>query len=248
MIIAGTISQKLIQLTLHGMAAALEKQQIDPKYIAMPFEQRLGLLIEQELLSKDLRKINRLLKKAKLRFSQAVLEDIDYCSERCLDPLQIQTLATGEWMRQKQNLILTGATGTGKSWIACAFGQQACRQGLDTIYMTATRLFENLTTSLADGSLPKLRRQLISARLLIIDDLGIGGIPPQLGPALLDILDHQSMIGSLILTSQYPISKWYDLFGDPTIADAILDRIVHRAHPIELKGDSMRKLKGKATS
>lgn len=248
MMIAGTIPHKLTQLGLHGMATALEKQQTEPKYAAMPFEQRLGLMIEQEILSKDNRKIERLLKKAKFRYPQAVLEDIDYRQQRGLDPLQIQTLASGDWMRQKQNLILTGAAGTGKSWIACAFGQQACRQGLGTLYMTATRLFENLTAGLADGSLPKLRRQLVNAPLLIIDDLGIGGVPGPLGPALLEILDQQSMIGSLILTSQYPTSKWYDLFGDPTIADAILDRIVHRAHPIELKGESMRKLKGKTTT
>jgi len=197
------------------------------------------------MLSKDTRKIERLLKKAKFRYPQAVLEDIDYRNQRSLDPLQIQTLATGEWMRQKQNLILTG---TGKSWIACAFGQQACRQGLGTLYMTATRLFENLTVGLADGSLPKLRRQLVSASLLIIDDVGIGGVPAQLGPILLKILDQQSMICSLILTSQYPTNKWYDLFVDSTVADAILDRIVHRAHPIELKGESMRKLKGKNTA
>lgn len=241
-------SQMLGQLGLHGMADALERQQSDPSFATMPFEQRLGLLVEHELRDKENRKVERLLKKAKLRYSQAVLEDMDYRSGRGLDPLQIQTLATGDWMRHKQNLILTGATGTGKSWLACAFGQQACRQGIGTLYMTATRLFEELANSQADGSLPKLRRQLVTTPLLIIDDLGIGGINPQLGPALLDILDHQSMIGSLILTSQYPPSAWYDLFGDPTIADAILDRIVHRAHPLELKGESMRKLRAKKTS
>lgn len=117
-------------------------------------------------------------------------------------------------------------------------------QSLDDV----TRLFEELANSQADGSLPKLRRQLATTPLLIIDDLGIGGINLQLGPALLDILDYQSMIGSLILTSQYPPSSWYDLFVDPTIADAILDRIVHRAHPLELKGESMRKLKARKTS
>lgn len=179
--------------------------------------------------------------------SQTVLEDIDYRSSRALNPAQIQSLATGEWMRQKQNLILTGATGTGKSWVACAFGQQACRQGLGVLYMTATRLFEDLANSLVDGRLRRLRSQLVKTPLLIIDDLGIGGIQPQLGPILLDILDQQSIIGSLILTSQYPVSKWYNLFDDPTVADAILDRIVHRAHPIELKGESMRKLTSQKT-
>ncbi|SMC25652.1 DNA replication protein DnaC [Andreprevotia lacus DSM 23236] len=242
-----TIPQKLADLGLAGMAAALLRQQADPTMTIMPFEQRLGLLLDEELNSRDNRRINRLMKQAKLRYNQAALEDVDYRSGRGLDRLQIQTLAGGEWMRQRQNLILTGPTGTGKSWLACAFGQQACRQGLLTYYTTATRLFEDLANSLLDGTLPKRRRQLARLPLLIIDDLGIGGIDPRLGPILLEILDQQSMEGALIITSQYPPEKWYDLFGDPTVADAILDRIVHRAHLMALKGESMRKLRGKKT-
>jgi DNA replication protein DnaC len=240
-----TTPQKLAELGLHGMASALLRQQAEPSSTTMPFEQRLGLLLDEELASRDNRRITRLLKQAKLRYNQAVLEDVDYRSSRGLDRLQVQTLASGEWMRRKQNLILTGPTGTGKSWLACAFGQQACRQGLATYYTTATRLFEDLATSLADGTLPKRRRQLSRLPLLIIDDLGIGGIDLNLGPILLDILDQQSMEGALIITSQYPPEKWYDLFGDPTVADAILDRVVHRAHLIALKGESMRKLRAK---
>ena len=243
-----TTTQKLIELGLHGMATALVKQQGEPGSTTMPFEQRLGLLLDEELVSRDNRRISRLLKQAKLRYSQAVLEDVDYRSSRGLDRLQIQTLAGGEWMRQKLNLILTGPTGTGKSWLACAFGQQACRQGIATYYTTATRLFEDLSVSQADGTLPRKRRQLSRMPLLIIDHLGIGGIDVQLGPILLDILDQQSMEGALIITSQYPPEKWYDLFGDPTVADAILDRVVHRAHAISLKGESMRKLKAKKIS
>jgi DNA replication protein DnaC len=221
-----SIDQVLRKLKLQGMVNALATQQTDPKYATMPFEQGLVRLLEQELLDRDNRKITRLVNNAKFRFSQAVLEDVDYHAARELDPLQIQTLATGNWLHQNQSLILMGKTGTGKSWLACAFGQQACRQGISVLYMTATRLFENLYNAQADGSLPKLRRQLAGTGLLIIDDLDIGGIHPQVAPILLDILDTQSMIGSLILTSQFPTNKWYELFGDPTIADAILDRIV----------------------
>lgn len=239
------LEQMLKKLKMYGALKALELQQADSAYLAMPFELRLARLLEQELLQRENRKIGRLIKNAKLRYSQAVLEDVDYRASRHLDPLKIQTLATGNWLHQNQNLIITGATGTGKSWLACAFAHQACRQQVSAFYTIATRLFESLYNAQADGSLPKLRRFLTGTALLVIDDVGIGGIHPHVAPILLDILDTQSTIGSLILTSQFPPSKWYDLFGDPTVADAILDRIVHRSHSIELKGESMRKLKEK---
>lgn len=237
--------QKLFELGLTGMAQAFEKQLADARFVTMPFEQRLGLMLEEELLSKDLRKTNRLLKNAKLRHTQATLEDVDFRASRGLDVLQIQTLATTEWMTKKQNLIIVGSTGTGKTWLACAFAQQACRRGISTLYQTATRLFENIENSQADGSLPKLRRHLVGTQLLIIDDIGIGGIPSQICPALLEILDQQSINGSLILTSQYPTTKWYEFFADPTIADAILDRIIHQAHPIAIQGESMRRVRAR---
>ena len=243
MLSLATTTQKLIELGLHSMASALVKQQNQPESIQIPFEQRLGLLLDEELSNRDNRRISRLLKQAKLRYNQAVLEDVDYRSSRGLDRFQLQTLASCEWMKQRQNLILTGATGTGKSWLACAFGQQACRLGIAAYYTTATRLFEELSLCRTDGTLAKKRRQLSKLPLLILDDLGIGGIDPQIGPILLEIFDQQSQEGALIITSQYPPEKWYDLFGDPTIADAILDRIVHRSHSINLKGESMRKVR-----
>ncbi|MGY8829208.1 MAG: IS21-like element helper ATPase IstB [Pseudomonadales bacterium] len=237
--------QRLVELGLRGMALAYERQCDQPAIQTQAFDVRLGDLLDVEAAERDTRKVERYLKAAKLRFSQAALEDVEYRSGRGLDHSQIMALAEGEWIRRKQNLILTGATGTGKSWLACAFGNQACRQGFTTHYCTSTRLFEDISRSHADGSLPKLRRQLIKTQLLIIDDLGIGGIEKHLGPALLEIIDQQSMNGALLLTSQFPTEKWYDLFGDPTIADAILDRIVHRAHMLPLSGESMRKRKGK---
>lgn len=242
---AANTTQRLVELGLRGMAMAYERQRDQPAIQTQAFDVRLGNLLDVEAAERDSRKIERYLKAAKLRFSQAALEDVEYRSDRGLDRSLVMTLAEGEWIRRKQNLILTGATGTGKSWLACAFGNQACRQCLTTYYCTSTRLFEDIARSHADGSLPKLRRQLIRTQLLIIDDLGIGGIEKHLGPVLLEIIDQQSMNGALLLTSQFPTEKWYDLFGDPTIADAILDRIVHRAHMLPLSGESMRKRKGK---
>src|SRR3990167_3910869 len=237
--------QQLDELGLRGMSRAYERQLSQPDLQSQSFEERLGLLMEAEASDRETRKVERFIKAAKLRESQAVLEDVDYRPTRGLDRSLIMTLADCEWLRRRQNLILTGATGTGKSWLACAFGNQACRRGLITYYRTATQLFEDISLSHADSTLPKLRRQLIKTQLLIIDDLGIGGIDTQLSPYLLDIIDQQSRNGSLLITSQYPTEKWYDLFGDPTIADAILDRIVHKSHVIQLKGESMRQLKGK---
>ena len=235
---------KLQQLQLSGMAKAYRDQLEQPRMQELPFDDRLGLMVDRELSERENRKLSRLLKQAKLRYA-AHLEDVDYRSSRGLDKQVIAGLTGCSWIGQQQNLLLTGATGTGKSWLACAFGNQACRQGFTTYYCTSTRLFEDIARSHADGSLPKLRRQLIRTQLLIIDDLGIGGIEKHLGPVLLEIIDQQSMNGALLLTSQFPTEKWYDLFGDPTIADAILDRIVHRAHMLPLSGESMRKRKGK---
>lgn len=144
-------------------------------------------------------------------------------------------------LSQHHNLIFTGATGTGKTWLACAFGNLACRKSLTVYFTTATYLYEQLHAAQIDGSLVRLRKQLIKTQLFIIDDLGVGGIDTGIGPILLDIIDLQSQSGSLIITSQFPVDKWHDFFNDPTVADAILNRIVHRAHIISLKGGSMRK-------
>lgn len=235
--------QRLIELGLHGMANAYERQLCHPQLQQEAFEVRLGLMLDAEHSSREARKVERLVKAARVRESQAVLEDIDYKASRGLDRSTVMSLAECEWLRRRQNLILTGATGTGKTWLACAFGNQACRQGFTTSYRTATQLFEDILLSQADNTLPKL--QLIRTQLLIIDDLGIGGISAQLGPLLLEIIDQQSRNGSLLITSQYPQEKWYELFVDPTIADAILDRIIHKSHTIQLKGESMRKVKAR---
>lgn len=238
-------SQGLLSLGLSGMAMAYERQLEEPSLLKQPFDTRLGLMMEAETSQRETRKIERLLRAAKLRESEATLENIEFKASRGLDRNEVIALGECEWLRRRQNLIITGATGTGKTWLACAFGNQACRFGKTAVYRTAIKLFEEISLSCADHTLPKLRRQLIRAELLIIDDLGIGGIDAQLGPFLLDVIDQQSQNGSLLITSQYPKEKWYDLFSDPTIADAILDRIVHKSHVIQLKGESMRKVKNR---
>ncbi|HBP5921413.1 IS21-like element helper ATPase IstB [Pseudomonas aeruginosa] len=237
--------QRLIELGLHGMALAYERQLNQPQLQQEAFDVRLGLMLDAEHSSRETRRVERLVKAARLRESQAVLEDIDFKASRGLDRSTVMNLAECEWLHRRQNLILTGATGTGKTWLACAFGNQACRQGFTTGYRTATQLFEDIRLSQADNTLPKLRRHLVRTQLLIIDDLGIAGISAQLGPSLLEIIDQQSLNGSLLITSQYPQEKWYELFADPTIADAILDRVIHKSHTLQLKGESMRKIRAR---
>jgi DNA replication protein DnaC len=229
------------------MLRVLNRQLDEPQTQKLSFDERFAMLLDAEVNDRDGRKIERLLKSAKLRQPSACLEDVDYRASRGIDAAMVASLGDCAWIARRQNLALTGVTGTGKSWLACAFGKQACRSGYSVYFTTATLLFENLVTAQADGSLPKLRRQLVKTQLLIIDDFGIGGIDVHLGPILLDIIDQQSMQGSLLITSQFPPEKWYDLFSDPTVADAILDRIVHRAHFMELKGESMRKVQAKKT-
>ena len=235
----------LQRLGLQGMLRALNRQLEQPQTQKLSFDERFALLLDAETNDRENRRIERLLKSARMRQPSACLEDVDYRQSRGFDQAMVSALADGGWIGRRQNLVLTGATGTGKSWLACAFGKQACRSGYAVYFTTATQLFEHLITAQAEGSLPKLRRQLIKTQLLIIDDLGIGGIDVHLGPILLDIIDQQSMQGSLLITSQFSCDKWYDLFNDPTVADAILDRIVHRAHFMELKGESMRKIRAK---
>jgi DNA replication protein DnaC len=232
------------ELGLNAMAQALELQLQQTESGQLTFEQRIGMLLDAEASARSSRKIERLRKQAHFKFAQAVLEDVDFAPRRKLDRSQVLGLGACDWIKRRQNLIITGPTGTGKSYLACAFGNQACRLGLGTYFITATALYEQLNNALLDRALPKLRRQLINTKLLIIDDFGLESIPAELEPILLEIVDLQSANGSLLLTSQFPSEHWSVKFTDPTIAEATLDRIVHRAHVLELHGESLRKLKG----
>ena len=234
----------LLKLRLKGMLHAYEIQQSQPEMMGLSFEDRFSLLVDAGVVTRDHNRIQRNLKAAHLRYPKAILESIDYHGSRQLDKSLMANLSGCHWIHARQNLIITGACGTGKSWIACSFGTQACRLDYGTYYTSAQRLFEDLALAIADGTLSKFRRKLVGTELLIIDDFALGGVDPALGPALLEIIDLQSGNGSLLLTSQFPTSHWYTVFNDPTLADAILDRIVHRAHLIELHGESMRKKQG----
>lgn len=231
---------KLQHLQLPGMAKAYREQLEQPSKQQLSFDDRLGLMVDHELNERENRKLQRLLKQAKLRYA-AHLEDVDLRNSRGLDAQVIADLTKCDWISRQQNLLLTGATGTGKSWLACAFGSQACRQGYAVIYKSASKFYEELQTAIGDGSLPKYRAMLSKARLLILDDFGLAPVEPVVGYTLLDIVDSRMQTGSLLIASQFPTEHWHSLFVDATLAEAILDRIVHRSHRILLKGESLRK-------
>lgn len=233
--------QKLEQLGLRGMLRSYRDQQQQVESLQLTFDERLGMMVDTEFADRDTRRINRLLKDAHFREPDATIEDVIYGNDRKLDRSLLMTLSNCNWIQQRQSVIFTGPTGVGKSWLSCALGRQACRNGFSSYYTKALSLFEALHAAQADGTLPRLRRNLSKLQLLIIDDLGIGGIQLNDGPMLLDIIDRQSAVGGLIIGSQFPPEEWYDLFNDPTVADAVLDRIVHRAQYFSLEGESLRK-------
>lgn len=246
MMLNNLTQDKLRAIGLHGMLRALELQLNQPNMQKLSFDERIGLLADAELSDRENRRISKLLKSAKLRHINANIEGIDYQPSRKLNQALILSLANCDWIDRHQSLIFTGLTGTGKTWLACAFGNQACRRNYSTYYTTATKLFEDIAKSQAECTLARLRRSLIKTKLLILDDFGIGNVDQALGPILLEIIDQQSAFGSILITSQFPTSKWHDFFSDPTIADAILDRIIHHSQIFKLQGESMRKTKAKA--
>lgn len=246
MMMQQTIS-KLKELKLLGMAEALQANLGQPAFRGLSFDEQIGILVDSEVSSRDSRRWNRLLKSAKLRYPSACLEDVDFRESRGLEKSLFAVLAICDWVRQPRHIVFTGATGTGKSWVACALGVQACRLGLSVIYRSSSQISEEITTAVANGSLPQLKGRLIKAAVLVIDDLGLMPFDAVVARTLLDVVDERDRLrtGALVITSQYPIGHWHAFLGDPTIADAILDRMVHAAHLIHLKGDSMRKGKSK---
>ncbi len=230
-------------LKLAGMAAAFEEQQIQAAMQALSFEERLGLLVDRECTHRDNVRLTRLLKQARLKHGGACVEDIDLRGGRGLDKSRIAALGACDWIRNQQSLLITGPTGGGKTWLACAFGNQACRQGLSVIYLRVPRLFEELKVAHADGSFGKRLAQFAKADLLILDDLGLAPVGQSERSDLLEIMDDRVNTRSTIITSQLPVEHWHAYLNDPTLADAILDRVIHASHRIVLKGDSMRKTK-----
>lgn len=235
---------RLRELRLSSMAEAYDMQLQQPKLYQLGFDERLSLLVEHEASARESKKLNRLVRAAGFPEPSA-LEDVDYGASRGLDKSQVASLAGCEWVRQKLNLVIIGATGVGKTWLASAFGTQACRLGMPVVFYRASDLYGDIALAMHDGSLPKVKAELIKPSLLILDDFGLGDISPAAAQVLLDVIDRRMRSGSLLITSQYPTEQWHGLFPDPTIADAILDRVVHQSHRLTLKGESMRKLKAK---
>lgn len=236
---------RLRSLRLGGMADALNLQKEQPgTYEGLSFEERFALLVDQEEADRSDKRLTRLLRSARFKLS-ATLEDIDYEQPRGITRAQMATLITCDWLRRKQNLLITGPCGTGKSWLSCAFGHGACLRGYSVRYFRTSRLLETLTIAHGDGSYSKQLKQLAKIDLLILDDWGLESLKQSQRNDLLEIMDDRHNQSSTIITSQLPVSKWHDSIGDATLADAILDRLAHNAHRIKLKGESMRKKKAK---
>ena len=234
------VIEQLNALKLTGMAAALLHQREQPDIHALPFEQRLGLLVEREIIERDNRRLSRLLKTAKLRVP-ACVEEVDYRHPRGIDRAYFTELTHGHWIERKQNLCLTGSTGTRKTSLACALGNQACRQGYSVRYLRVPRIFELLRIAHGDGSYPRLMSQLAKTDLLILDDWGIQKMNSAQRNDLMEVIEDRHGLKSTLIASQLPIEHWHDYIGEATLADAILDRLLHNAHRLPLKGESMRK-------
>lgn len=237
---------KLQTLKLTGMVAALADQMTSPEIDELAFEERLGLLVDREITERENRRMSNRLRRAKLRH-QATLEDIDYRNPRGLDKGLIQSLSACQWVKEHLNVLITGPTGAGKTWLACALAHKACREGYTAQYVRLTRLLRELMIAKGDGSYPKLLTNLAKVDVLILDDWGLMKLSAENRRDLLEVLEDRHGRRSTVATSQLPIEEWHGVIGDATLADAILDRLVHNAYKINLRGESMRKRQTKLT-
>ena len=238
--------ETLQRLRLRGMYKALHEQLQLPETDALSFEERLGLLLEREVSERETRRLRSRLKQARLR-EHAALEDIDYRANRGLDKGLMTRLASCQWIGEHLNVLITGPTGVGKTWIACALANKACREGYTARYLRLPRLLQELGIARADGRYPKLLAELARTDLLVLDDWGLPPFNDEQRRDLLEILDDRFNARSTLVTSQLPITHWHEYLADPTLADAILDRLVHCAYKLNLKGESMRKHAAKLT-
>lgn len=235
--------EKLTNLKLLGMAQALTEQLEAPRLTeALSFEERIGILVDREVTERDTRRLKQRLAAARLR-EPACLEDLDLRADRGIDRALLARLRAGDWLLKGNNVFVTGATGSGKTYLSCAFGTQACRQGQDTLYVRVPRLLQELGAARGDGRYKRMLASLARKRLLILDDWGLAPIGDQERRDLLEIVEDRHGRASTVIAGQLPVDRWHDYIGDPTLADAILDRMIHRAHTIRLKGESMRKLR-----
>ncbi|HWQ69099.1 MAG TPA: IS21-like element helper ATPase IstB [Patescibacteria group bacterium] len=233
--------EHLQALKLSAMAAAWTAQQQDVAASQLGFDERFGFLVEAEWLARENARLTRTLRTAKLKLSQACLEAIDYPARRELDKALIHQLGTGRWIAAHQHVLISGATGTGKTFLACALAQQACRQGYRARYWRVSRLFQALHLARADGTYPRLLGQLARVDVLLLDDFALTPLQDQERRDLLEVLEDRYGTRSTIVTSQLPPAHWHEAIGDPTVADAICDRLLHNSYRLLLKGPSRRK-------
>ena len=233
--------EKLTELRLSGMKEALVEQQDMADIEELEFEERLGLLVDREITVREDRRLKTRLRNARLR-QQAAIEDLDYQHPRGLDKSLMRDLGSCQWIRKHLNLLITGPTGVGKTWISCALTHKACRSGYSAQYRRLSRLFDELSYAHADGRYPQLMKKLARTDVIVLDDWGLAKLTAPQRRDLLEVLDDRHDRRSTLITSQLPVEHWHKIIGDPTYADAILDRLVHNAYRIELKGESMRKL------
>jgi DNA replication protein DnaC len=238
--------EQLHHMRLHTMAAAFKEENERPNNNDLTFEDRVAMIVEREWLFREGRRVNTRLKAAKLKH-QATIEDVDFRTPRGLDKSLLLSLANCQWIKGHHNVIITGPTGIGKSYLAEAFTNKACREGATARYYRASRLFQDLALAKGDGSYAALLQKIAKTDLLVIDDWGLAPLTDSERRDLFEIMEDRHNIRSTLITSQYPVTTWHDLIGEPTLADAILDRIVHNAHKIVLDGESMRKSKSTLT-
>ncbi len=239
---------RLSELKLSAMARAFEEQLTDPEIDELSFEERLALMLDRESTERASRRLTLRLRQAKLRYPQAVLEDLDLRAKRGLDRREVLKLKTCDWIDQGLNLLITGATGTGKSFLGCALAHQACREGHTVLYRRLAELFRQLRVARGDGSHGRLLQRIQRTHLLILDDWGLHPFGDTERRDLYEILEDRFDLRSTMVLSQLPVDAWYKALGDPTLADAILDRLIHAGYRIALKGESQRKMRAKTAS
>ena len=230
----------LNRFKLHGMAKGFEERLSRAEHGGLSHAEFVGLLVDDERIHRQNARLEKLLKKAKLK-QNASLEDVDYRHPRGLVKQTIVELSKGEWLTRHENILMTGPTGIGKSWLSCALGNQACREGYTTESVRFPRLLETLFAARADGSHLRLLKKLAKVQVLILDDFGLAPLTDMERKDFLEIVEDRYGVGSTLITSQLPTKAWYQVIGEPTLADAICDRLLHQSHRIELKGESMRK-------
>lgn len=233
--------EKLKELRLDGMCAAWLEQQSSAQSGELGFDERFGMLVDAEWVHRDNKRMTRSLREAKLRFTQACIEGIDYAARRELDKAVVRQLATCRWVQEHQVITISGMTGTGKSYLACALAHQACRKGYRALYRRAPRLFDELRLARADGTYARVLSRIARVDVLVIDDFAIAPVTDVERRDLLEVLEDRQEARSTIITSQVDPKHWHEYLADPTVADAICDRVLSRAHRLMLKGPSRRK-------